>query len=87
MEKRQQKMNSNEFAMGTAAAFSLILASILLIARIITDHEVMDILSLITGAVGAFCYGKFIMIKHKSWLIASCLFFLGCVFFFMKYIL
>ncbi|MGM0215764.1 DUF6442 family protein [Enterococcus sp. AZ109] len=87
MEKRQSKINSNEFAMGTAAAFSMILMSILMIARIVTDHDVMDILSLITGAIGAFCYGKFIMKKQKFWLIISAVFFAGCIFFFMKYIL
>ncbi|MBO1304546.1 hypothetical protein JZO70_00115 [Enterococcus sp. 669A] len=87
MEKRQPKINSTEFAMSTAAAFSMILMSILLISRIVTDHEAMDILSLITGAIGAFCYGKFIIKKQLVWLIISGVFFAGCIFFFMKYIM
>ncbi|MFM2487137.1 hypothetical protein ABW365_00765 [Enterococcus avium] len=49
MEKNR-KQTSTDLALATAGIFSMILFSILLMARIIEDREIMDLVSLVTGA-------------------------------------
>lgn len=85
MEKNR-KQTSTDLALATAGIFSLILFSILMMARVIDDREVMDLISLVTGAAGAFCYGKFLWIKQKSWLSLSVILFALCIFFFIRYL-
>lgn len=85
MEKNR-KQTSTDLALATAGIFSMILFSILLMARIIEDSEIMDLVSLVTGAVASFCYGKFLWIKQKSWLTLSVILFALCIFFFIRYL-
>lgn len=56
MEKNR-KQTSTDLALATAGIFSMILFSILLMARIIEDREIMDLVSLVTGAAASFCSG------------------------------
>ena len=65
MEKNR-KQTSTDLALATAGIFSMILFSILLMARIIEDREIMDLVSLVTGAAASFCYGKFLWIRSKN---------------------
>ncbi|MBM7710929.1 DUF6442 family protein [Enterococcus xiangfangensis] len=85
MEK-ERKQTSTDLALATAGIFSLILFSILMLARIIEHREVMDLFSLLTGAAAAFCYGKFLWIKQKTWLTLSIVLFILCIFFFIQYL-
>ena len=85
MEKNR-KQTSTDLALATAGIFSMILFSILLMARIIEDSEIMDLVSLVTGAAASFCYGKFLRIKQKSWLTLSVILFALCIFFFIRYL-
>ena len=85
MEKNR-KHTSTDLALATAGIFSMILFSILLMARIIEDREIMDLVSLVTGAAASFCYGKFLWIKQKSWLTLSVILFALCIFFFIRYL-
>ena len=57
-----------------------------MLARVIDDREVMDLFSLFTGAAAAFCYGKFLWLKQKSWLTVSVVLFALCIFFFIRYL-
>ncbi|MGX7125806.1 DUF6442 family protein [Enterococcus viikkiensis] len=83
-EKRQQ--TSTSLALATAGIFSLILFSILLLARMVAHREVMDLFCLVTGAAAAFCYGKFLWVKQKTWLVLSIFLFISCIFFFIQYL-
>ncbi|MBO0410983.1 hypothetical protein JZO77_14760 [Enterococcus hulanensis] len=85
MEK-ERKQTSTDLALATAGIFSMILFSILMLARVIDDREVMDLFSLFTGAAAAFCYGKFLWLKQKSWLTVSVVLFALCIFFFIRYL-
>lgn len=85
MEK-DRKQTSTDLALATAGIFSLILFSILMLARVVEERQVMDLVSLITGAAAAFCYGKFLWIKQKSWLTLSVILFALCIFFFICYL-
>lgn len=85
MEK-DRKQTSTDLALATAGIFSLILFSILMLARVVEERQVMDLVSLITGAAAAFCYGKFLWIKQKSWLTLSVILFALCIFFFISYL-
>lgn len=85
MEK-DRKQTSTDLALATAGIFSMILFSILMLARVVEEREVMDLVSLITGAAAAFCYGKFLWIKQKTWLTLSVILFLLCIFFFIRYL-
>ncbi|MDU5336611.1 DUF6442 family protein [Enterococcus sp.] len=85
MEK-DRKQTSTDLALATAGIFSLILFSILMLARVVEERQVMDLVSLITGAAAAFCYGKFLWIKQKSWLTLSVILFALCIFFFIRYL-
>ena len=77
-----KKSKTNEYRFSS----SMILFSILLMARIIEDSEIMDLVSLVTGAAASFCYGKFLWIKQKSWLTLSVILFALCIFFFIRYL-
>ena len=85
MEK-ERKQTSTDLALATAGIFSLILFSILMLARVVEHREIMDLFSLLTGAAAAFCYGKFLWIKQKAWLTISVLLFASCIVFFIKYL-
>lgn len=85
MEK-ERKQTSTDLALAIAGIFSLILFSILMLARVVEHREIMDLFSLLTGAAAAFCYGKFLWIKQKAWLTISVLLFASCIFFFIKYL-
>lgn len=86
MEKEKRAQTSTDLALATSGIFSLILFSILMIARVIEHHEIMDLFSLLTGASAAFCYGKFIWIKQTSWLVSAVGLLVLCIFFFIKYL-
>ncbi|MFC4770403.1 DUF6442 family protein [Enterococcus hermanniensis] len=86
MEKEKRSQTSTDLALATSGIFSLILFSILMIARVIEHNEIMDLFSLITGAAAAFCYGKFIWSKQKLWLISAIALLILCIFFFIKYL-
>lgn len=85
MEK-ERKQTSTDLALATARIFSLILFSILMLARVVEHREIMDLSSLFTGAAAAFCYGKFLWIKQKSWLTLSVVLLALCLFFFIRYL-
>ena len=85
MEKRKDQ-TSTDLALATAGIFSLILFSILMLARVVEHREVMDLFSLFTGAASAFCYGKFLWMKQKSWLTLSVILLICCLFFFVRYL-
>lgn len=85
MEK-DRKQTSTDLALATAGIFSLILFSILMLARVVEHREVMDLFSLLTGAAAAFCYGKFLWFNQKSWLTLSVILFALCIFFFIQYL-
>lgn len=85
MEK-DRKQTSTDLALATSGIFTLILFSILMLARVVEHGEYMDLFSLFTGAAAAFCYGKFLWIKQKSWLTLSVVLFVLCVFFFIRYL-
>ncbi|MDT2596872.1 DUF6442 family protein [Enterococcus dongliensis] len=85
MEK-ERKQTSTDLALATAGIFSLILFSVLMLARLVEHREVMDLFSLLTGAAAAFCYGKFLWIKQKVWLLLSVVLFVLCIFFFIRYL-
>ncbi|GCF92608.1 hypothetical protein NRIC_04990 [Enterococcus florum] len=87
MQKQRPQRNSTDFAVATAGLFSLVLSSVLLIARILQHREMLDLLCLLSGAASAFCYGKFIEEREKTWLGLAGLLLLACIFFFVKYIL
>jgi len=84
--ENERKQTSTDLALATAGIFSLILFSILMLARVIEEREVMDLFSLFTGAAAAFCYGKFLWLKQKSWLTVSVVLFGLCIFFFIRYL-
>ncbi|GAA2899374.1 DUF6442 family protein [Enterococcus pseudoavium] len=85
MEKNR-KQTSTDLAVATAGIFSLILFSVLTLARIVEHREVMDLLSLLTGAAAAFCYGKFLWFNQRSWLVLALILLVSCLFFFVRYL-
>lgn len=67
----------NDFALATSGAFAFIVISLLIVYKIVINEGYSDLLSLLIGMVGAFCYGKFVLSSNKAWLVASILVFLG----------
>ena len=67
----------NDFALGTVGVFAFIGIALVILYKIVINESYGDLLSLLIGMVGAFCYGKFVSTSKKYWLFGAVIFFLG----------
>ncbi len=68
---------SNDFALGAVGAFAFIAIILMIVYKIIISEHYSDLLGLLIGMVGAFCYGKFVLTSRKYWLFVAVILFLG----------
>ena len=71
------RQHINNFALGAVGAFAFYVISILTIYKIIINESYGELLSILIGLVGAFCYGKFVLTSKKYWFIGSIIFLVG----------
>ncbi|MFD1928890.1 DUF6442 family protein [Sporosarcina siberiensis] len=79
---RTQKLDEgrkyiNDFALGAVGAFAFIAISLMIVYKNIINESYGDLLSLLIGMVGAFCYGKFVLTSKKHWFILFVIFLTG----------
>ena len=74
----------NDFALGTVGAFAFIVISLMILYKIIINESYGELLSILIGMVGAFCYGKFVSTSKKYWLFGSVIFLVGAGVVFME---
>ena len=74
----------NDFALGAVGAFAFMVISILIIYKLIINESYGELLSILIGLVGAFCYGKFVLTSKKYWFIGSIIFLVGAGMVFME---
>lgn len=67
----------NDFALGAVGAFAFMVISILIIYKFIINESYGELLSILIGLVGAFCYGKFVLTSKKSWFVVAIIFLVG----------
>lgn len=67
----------NDFALGTVGAFAFIGISLMILYKNVINESYGELLSLLIGMIGAFCYGKFVSTSKKYWLFGAVIFFLG----------
>ena len=67
----------NDFALGAVGAFAIMVISILIIYKIIINESYGELLSILIGMVGSFCYGQFVLTSKKYWFIIAIIFLVG----------
>lgn len=73
-----------DFSLGTVGAFAFLVIPIMILYKLIISESYGDLLSLLIGLVGAFCYGKFASTSNKQWLIGAVIFFIGAAIIFLE---
>lgn len=61
----------NDFALGGVGAFALIVISLMIFYKIIFNESYGELLCLLIGMVGTFCYGKFVTTSKKVWFLGA----------------
>lgn len=74
----------NDFALGAVGAFAFIGISLMIVYKNVINESYVDLLSLLIGMVGAFCYGKFVLTSKKYWFFAAIIFLVGAVAVFLE---
>ena len=85
-KKDERKQFNRDFALGSTGSFALIMMVILLGFRLARKENPADVLSLLSGTIAAYCYGKYLKERHTLWFILFILLILLCIFFFEKYL-
>ena len=67
----------NDFALGAVGAFAFMVISLLILYKIIINESYGELLSILIGMVGAFCYGQFVLTSKKSWFFVAVIFLVG----------
>jgi uncharacterized membrane protein YeaQ/YmgE (transglycosylase-associated protein family) len=67
----------NDFALGAVGAFAFMVISFLILYKMIINENFGELLSILIGMVGAFCYGKFVLTSKKYWFFAAIIFLVG----------
>lgn len=67
----------NDFALGTVGVFAFVGISLMILYKNIIKESYGELLSLLIGLIGAFCYGKFASTSKKYWLVGAVIFFIG----------
>jgi uncharacterized membrane protein YeaQ/YmgE (transglycosylase-associated protein family) len=67
----------NDFALGAVGAFAFMVISFLILYKMIINESFGELLSILIGMVGAFCYEKFVLTSKKYWFFAAIIFLVG----------
>ena len=67
----------NDFALGAVGAFAFIVVSLMILYKIIINESYGELLSLLIGMVGTFCYGQFVLTSKKYWFFVAVIFLVG----------
>lgn len=74
----------NDFALGTVGVFAFIGISLMILYKFVINESYGDLISLLIGMVGAFCYGKFVVSTSKKyWFFGSVILLSGAAMMFM----
>ena len=67
----------NDFALAAVGAFAYMGISLMIVYKYIINESYGDLLSLLIGMVGAYCYGKFVLTSKKYWFFLAVIFLTG----------